>query len=150
MLNFKVKSHVGRGPRRKIWCFGIVDATFTSALGFLKIVPDRTANILLPIIGEVVREGSVILSDEWPAYRQIQTVLGLTHFSVCHKENFIHPISGIHTQNVESYWNKLKMVIKAMKGVNESKHNDLIDVFLWRERVINCEWTAMKSLLLLN
>jgi hypothetical protein len=112
MLNFKVKSHVGRGPREKIWCFGIVDPTFSPALGYCCVVPNRTTQTLFEIIRNVCLEGTTIISDEWPAYTRIQESLSFNHFKVCHKENFIDPVTRRNTQNVESYWNKLKLAIK--------------------------------------
>lgn len=146
MLNFKVKSHVGRGPREKIWCFGIVDTTYSPSIGYVCIVPNRTAGTLIPIIQRVVRPGTTIISDEWPAYRNIEAITGLRSYTICHKENFVCPQTGNHTQNVESYWNKLKIIIKKMKGVVPSKHDDLLNVFMWRERVVGKEWDEIVDL----
>ena len=42
----------------------------------------RDAATLLPIIQKVVRPGSIVYSDEWRAYRQIQPKLGLQHETV--------------------------------------------------------------------
>lgn len=147
MLNFKVKSHVGRGPRDKIWCFGIVDTTFVPALGYVCVVPNRTANTLLPIITRVVRPGTIIVSDEWPGYNKIEIITGLDHFRVCHKENFVCTETGMHTQNIESYWNKIKIIIKKMKGVLPCKHNDLLNAFMWKERSVGYEWQRMVDLI---
>jgi transposase-like protein len=146
-LNFNVKSHVGRGPREQIWCFGIADTTTTPSLGFCCVVSDRTANTLLPIIARVCRPGTTIVSDEWAAYNNIQNRLGFSHFKVCHKENFVNPVSLLHTQNIESYWNKLKLVIKKMKGIKKNKHEDFLNVFMWRERIVGCEWEKMSELI---
>ena len=30
--------------------------------------------------------------------------------------NFVEPTTGVHTQNVESYWNRVKTKLKRMKG----------------------------------
>ena len=64
------------------------------------IVPDRSANTLLPIINRVCRPGTVIYSDEWAAYRQIQERLGFAHEAVNHSVCFVDPNTGVHTQNV--------------------------------------------------
>jgi len=104
------------------------------------IVPDRSANTLLPIINRVCRPGTVIYSDEWAAYRQIQERLGFAHEAVNHSVCFVDPNTGVHTQNVESYWAKIKQKIKAMKGVNRSQLQSLLNEFVWkdnmRERVL--------------
>lgn len=139
MINFKVKSHVGRGPREKIWVFGIVDTSYSPALGYVEVVPNRTSATLFPIIQRVIRPGTVIISDEWPAYGNIENDLGFSHFKVCHKENFVTPETLLHTQNVESYWNRLKLVLKIFKGVLPGKHLSFLNLFMWRERCVGCE-----------
>jgi transposase-like protein len=66
------------------------------------------AATLLPIIQNVIRPGSIIHSDQWCAYHGIQQQLGLQHRTVNHSLNFVDPGTGVHTQHIESYWNKCK------------------------------------------
>ena len=54
--------------------------------------------------------------------------------SVNHSVHFVDPITGVHTQNIESYWNRVKYKIKKMKGVLGDKIPEYLDEFLWRER----------------
>ena len=75
---------------------------------------------------------TIIYSDQWPAYRQISN--SFEHYTVNHKINFVNPISGVHTQNVESYNNRLKMPIKSMKGIRKSTINNYLIEFMWKER----------------
>ena len=42
------------------------------------------------------------------SYRQIQGRTGLSHRTVNHSINFVEPITGVHIQNIESYWNVKK------------------------------------------
>ena len=51
-----------------------------------------------------------------------------------HSLNFVDPTTGVHIQNVESYWNQVKGKFKRMKGVHESMLASYIDEFMWRER----------------
>ena len=61
--------------------------------------------------------GTIVHSDEWKAYNKI---LKLPHMSshevVNHSVNFVDPASGVHTQNIKSYWNNVKQKLKRMKG----------------------------------
>ena len=45
-----LQSHRGRPPQRQVWVFGICDTSHTQACGVMRIVPDRFATTLLPII----------------------------------------------------------------------------------------------------
>jgi hypothetical protein len=67
MVNFKTKSHRGRGPREQVYALVIVDTLFTPAREYCEIVPHRSKRTLLPIIARVVRSNSIIYSDEWAA-----------------------------------------------------------------------------------
>lgn len=132
MVNFKVKSHRGRGPRQQIWALVIVDCFVTPAAGFCTIVPNRKAETLIPIINNVVREGSIIHTDEFRSYLGLRVDERYTLRQVCHKYNFVCQQTGVHTQNVESYNNSLKLAIKRCKGVKSNDHHYFLLEFMWR------------------
>ena len=70
------------------------------ALGFMQIVPDRTAATLLPILQQHVSQGSVVHSDQWASYNQVGNLPNVpAHGTVNHSMEFVSP-SGIHTQNI--------------------------------------------------
>ena len=63
-----------------MWVFGLVDTSSTPAKGYMEVVPDRTANTLLPIIQRVVAPGSIIHSDMWRAYNGVAALeIGRAH-----------------------------------------------------------------------
>ena len=41
--------------------------------------------------------------------------------------------TGVHTQNIESYWNRVKKRFKSMKGVHSHQLASYLDEFMWRE-----------------
>lgn len=129
MLTYKVKSHRGRSPRSQVWALACVDTSFSPAKGFLKIVENRSKEVLLPIIASVVRCGSTIHSDEWASYSQLGLINSYSHHTVVHKYNFLCPSTGIHTQHVESWNNKLKLKIKEMKGLTRIGRNNFVTEF---------------------
>ena len=115
--------------------FGMVDTSNTPSLGYMEIVPQRNAATLLPIIQQHVVNGSTVYSDQWAAYNQVAMVPGVAgHATVNHSINFVDPITGVHTQNVESYWNRVKTKFKRMKGVSSNQLALHLDEFMWRER----------------
>ena len=97
----------------------------------MRIVPDRSAATLLPIIQQHVRSGTIVHSDEWAAYNRVQH---LPHRVVNHSLHFVDPATSVHTQHAKSYWNRVKTKFKRMKGVHESMVPSYLDEFMWRER----------------
>ena len=115
--------------------FGLVDCSQSPVLGYMEIVQDRTAATLLPIIQAHVRPGTTVRSDEWSAYRRIQGLPNVQqHETVNHSLHFVDPTTGVHTQNVESYWARVKLKFKRMEGVDAQQLPSYIDEFMWRER----------------
>ena len=133
LFSHKVKAHRGHPPRKEVWVFGIVDTGHQPALGYMQIVPRRDAATLLPIIQSHVQSGAVVHSDEWRAYCRIQSQLGLQHHTVNHTIQFITP-TGVHTNHIESYWNRAKMKIKAMRGCTEDELSSYLDEHMYKER----------------
>ena len=70
----------------------------------------------------------------WAAYRNLSALSHVaSHSTVNHSVELVAP-SGTHTQNIESYWNRVKMRIKRMKGCREFEISGYLDEFMWRER----------------
>lgn len=130
MFNHKVKAHRGRSPRNQCWVFGMVDTSYNPARGFLKHVINREKNTLLPIIADHVLTGSIIHSDEWAAYNDIY-LMGYQHGRICHKYKFICYESGVHTQHIESYWNKQKNRIRKMMGLKKTVLENSLCLFMF-------------------
>ena len=114
----------------------MVDTSKTPALGYMEVVPDRTAATLLPIIQSHVANGTIIHSDKWRAYQSIQQTIPQvsSHETVNHSVEFVSS-TGVHTQHIESYWNRSKTRLKTMKGCRSEKLPEYLDEFMWKERV---------------
>ena len=98
----------GRGRQLPpIWVFGMVDTTLRPALGYMEIVDNRDAATLFPIIQAHIQPGTVIWSDKWAAYNRVSTIPGIAgHQTVNHTYHFKDPSTGVHTNTIESYWNR--------------------------------------------
>ena len=53
---------------------------------------------------------------------------------VNHSLHFVDPTSGVNTQTVESYWNRVKTKFKRMMGVTSAQLALHLDEFMWRKR----------------
>ncbi len=131
MVNHSVKSHRGRGPVVKTWCLCVVDSSFIPAKGYCCVLSDRRATTIIPLIKDVVRSGSIIHTDEFASYNTLENDENYEHHTVCHKYHFVAPDTGVHTQNVESYNNKLKWFIKEQRGVMEKDRPNLCLEFMF-------------------
>ena len=127
--------HRGRAPANETWVFGMADTSQTPALGFMQIVSSRDAATLLPIIAAHVAPGTEIHSDQWRAYNRVGSLPGVAgHSTVNHSLHFVDPSTGTHTQNIESYWNRVKCKLKRIRGCHAHQAPSYLDEFMWRER----------------
>ena len=111
----------GQRTQQEQWVFGMVDTSYQPALGYMEVVQQRDAATLLPIIQAHTAPGTIIHSDEWAAYRQVSGLPTVaSHNTVNHSLNLVDPGTGTHTQNVESYWNRVKQKIKRI--INQIHH----------------------------
>ena len=97
----------------------------------MQIVPCRDAATL---ITACVASGTQVHSDQWRAYNGVGSLPGITHSTVNHSLHFVDPSTGTHTQNVESYCNRVKQKFKRMKGCHGHQLPSYLDEFMWRER----------------
>lgn len=72
----------------------------------------------------------MIHADEHRSYGSLMTN-GFIHETVCHKYNFVSPITGIHTQAIESFHNELKLSIKRRKRVKTNLREKFLGEFIW-------------------
>jgi len=99
---------------------------------FLFQVPDRSEATLLPIIAAHVLPGSIILTDRWRGYMNVQERLGLEHRTVNHSVEFLNSVDGTCTNTVEGY-NGLKLKI-APRNRTEDGISEHLGEFIWRRK----------------
>ena len=71
---------------------------------------------LEPLIIKHINKGSIIMSDCWSAYRNInslvdanRTSMNYFHYAVNHSVSFVNPENRwVHNQTVERFWGNLK------------------------------------------
>ena len=95
----------------------MVATSHSPALGYMQIVPRRHAATLLPIIQTHTAQHTTIHSDEWAAYHWIQRIPTLNLEVINHSFHFVDPTTKVHTQHVESYWNRVNEKTEAYERV---------------------------------
>ena len=63
--------------------------------------------------------------------------MNYTHNTVIHKEYFVDPNSGVHSNWVENFWGNLKMKLKAIRGSQKKMLDAQIDEYLYRYNRLN-------------
>ena len=119
---------------RDAWVFGIVSTQFTPARGFFQVVRRRNAATLLPIIQRCVLPSTEVHSDDWGAYARLARLPNVSaHRVVVDARHFVDPRTGVHTQEIESCWNDLKLGQKRRKGLRREDLQSYLDKRMWRQ-----------------
>ena len=101
----------------------MVDTSHSPALGHMEIVPDRTRTTLLPIIQAIdTLPNTVIHSDDYSTYAAVGQLPNVARHGIMnHSLHFVDPVTNIHTQHIESYWNRVKIKFKKMRGADNNQ-----------------------------
>lgn len=110
------------------WLFGGIER-ITKKMFVLPVV-SRKAKILQPLIQKYIAPGSIIYSDCWKAYHQLNIMY--QHETVNHKKHFVDPNTGVHTQNIERVWRDIRGVIPRY-GRKEEHFNHYLAEFLFKK-----------------
>ncbi|EDO42125.1 predicted protein [Nematostella vectensis] len=54
-------------------------------------------------------------------------------FGVVHRYNFVDPITGVHSQHIESLWSRLKSTVKERRGIRRVHLQSYLDEQTWRD-----------------
>ena len=126
----KRKYQRGRIPNVKPrFLFGIIDKTdhkvmleFVERINFLHVIP---------LITRHVSPGCTINTDGAKVYKQLDR-MNYIHNVVIHKEHFVDPNTGHHSNWIEGLWGNLKMKLKSLRGSQKSMLDGHIDEFVYR------------------
>lgn len=106
---------------------------FLIDLVFLKYVRRRNSRTLLPLIRDHAAPGSEHHTDRWGAYIHINAIPGrrFRHRSVNHSVNFVDLLTGVHTQNIEGLWARVKSDLLKYRGIDRRHLNKYLDVWVF-------------------
>lgn len=128
-----------------VWVVAGVERTEEKKM-FAVEVENRDAETISEIIKTYVKEGSVINTDCWRAYKKACEVNGFEHRTVNHSETFKNPLDGTHTNTIEGNNNALKTLIRP-RNRNKKNIKYYLLYFIWRRLNKKNLWTGFLSAL---
>ena len=88
---------------------------------------------MLKVIRRNVVPGTIIWTDEWRGYNNLQRN-GYGHETVNHSQEYVDPNTGVHTNNIEARWNACKAKFRARWGTRRHLIPGYLDEYMWRCR----------------
>lgn len=111
------------------WVFGGVERGTNKC--FMVVVSERSKYVLLKIIKEYVRPGSIIISDCWKAYDCLKDE-SYQQLAVTHSINLKDPETGAHTNLIEGTWAAVKHQLNCHS--NKDNYNNYLFEYMWRRK----------------
>lgn len=111
----KIENSQGRSVKDKTPVFGLVCNGQVNT----SVIPDTKGKTLKPIIKQMVKEGAIVITDEWNGYSGLDKKF--QHEVLKHNENqFVK--NGFHTNSIEGFWSLMKRGIYGIYHSVSAKH----------------------------
>jgi transposase-like protein len=96
----------------------------------------RTEKIMQRIICDRVTEETLIKTDGWRSYKWLDRSRLYKHQIVNHKEHFVNPVDGTHTQKIERLWLEIKELKRRRRGFKIDSLDMYMNEFIWRQNYL--------------
>jgi hypothetical protein len=96
-------------------------------------VVNKNRETLQPLIFKNIELGSIITSDFWPAYGDLNTLVYI-HLNVNHSVSFVDPETNATTNHVENMRQKFRQSHKIRCGTQITVLDSYIFKFMWRQK----------------
>jgi len=128
------KNKPGRGTKKEA-VVGVVDRenkkVFAQVMRKNKDGKKLTGKQLLDVLNQVIKQDSIIISDEFKGYNILPKKTTHLHFRIDHSQQFRD--GDIHTNNIENFWGTLKRgILGIYHHVSPHYLQRYIDEFCFR------------------
>lgn len=131
--NKRLSGTQGRSLKAKTPVFGIL----TDGMVYTEIVQNTRGGTLKRIIKERVKEGNIVVSDGWKAYKGLSK--DYEHFIIDHSRD-VYKVGPYHTNSIEGFWSQMKRGIIGIYHKTSEKHlHRYCDEFVFR---YNTRWLS--------
>ncbi|CAH8853831.1 unnamed protein product [Trichobilharzia szidati] len=125
----KQKMNRSKGEANDVWVLGLYDTNLRK--GLVERIPNRSADVLIPIIQRLVLPGTTIHTDEWEGYSQLSS-LGYIHNKFKRSSELVNPITGTHKNSIVGFLANLKRRITMESDSEDDVMCNSLDEFLYR------------------
>ena len=107
---------------------------------FIIKVPDRSEATLLLLIyqwisPETIENPSIVMSDKWWSFQNIDEDARYEHDEVNHKHHFVDLYSGAHTQHIYRVCGAVKEGNKRRRGTHLEFIDSYLAQYIWQQRL---------------
>ena len=128
-----------RGKRVEgTWIIGGIERTERRRF-FVKVVERRDSETIVDVLSHHILPKSVVYTDCWKGYTDIEEALDVVHETVNHSLHYKDPITGVHTNSVESMWSWLKRKISLRARARGAIDGHLLEQ-VWRKKHEGALW----------
>ena len=126
---FALKYQRGRRARNAQWVFEVISTEHIPCRGYFQVVRSRSRAILTQIMQRVLLPGSEVHTDDWASYRNLPKHVAnvRVHRTVVHQNHFVDLLTGIHIQEAESAWSRLKYHVEREKGIRRADLQEFLN-----------------------
>jgi len=134
------KGKRGRGAAAKTPVFGIL---MRGGKVFTQVVMNAKSETLLPIINSKVRPDSIVYSDTWNGYNNLD-VSDFRHMRINHSEQFADKQN--HINGIENFWRQAKSQMRKFNGIPKGNFELFLKECEWRfnNREIHSQFRQIK------
>lgn len=113
--NKRTPNNQGRSVKTRTPVFGI----HYDGKVMTRVTPNYASTTLQPIIREIVKEGTTIVTDDWKGYTGLEDKY--THEIVNHSARVYVSEEGFNTNSIEGYWSIFKNMVRQYRYISR-KH----------------------------
>lgn len=133
----KRKNHRGKHVEGA-WVLGGIERTEKKHF-FVEVINKRDSATICDVLSKHIAEGSILYSDCWKGYVDVEEALDIPHFTVNHSKGFKNQENGVHTNSIEAKWGLLKRRITLRGRVKDNLPGYLMEQ-IWRNKHKEAIW----------
>jgi transposase-like protein len=109
---------------------------------FAEVVQNRNSETIRHVLEKHLAEGSILQTDCWGGYREIERIFGIRHETVNHSVGFKDAVTGVDTNTVEGTNFAIKRSIPIRDRTETFIPSHLLE-FIWRRENASTLWNSI-------